>query len=195
LVTFFGVAGANGTLTMPIGTNAQGVPIYERQLGFGFVLVVEGRRGGDNSAAGQSSFNYDPGNPQARPDLQILASRALGNGSTAVCDNSPPDFGGVPAVSPPSFDATQRTADALNDFGCRFVDGNGNPVARSVANACVLQTSGEYGFASAQSQIEFCATVSQPLRFPKGDTLLTVRLRDVKGQAGAPAQLIVRVLD
>lgn len=191
-VAFFGIANANGTLSTPIATTATGVPIYERPLGFGFIIVVEGRRGGDNTVLGQSSFNSDPGDPQARPDMQILSSRALGNGSTAVCDNSSGNFGGVPAVSPPSFDATQRTANALNDFGCRFVDGSGNTTARTANGACVLRRNGEYGFVTMQTQVQYCATVSQPMRFPPGDTLLTVRVRDIKGNSGDTVQLVVR---
>jgi len=192
VVLFFGIAGANGVRSDPIGTTSEGIPIYQRPLGFGFILVVEGRRGGDNTAVGQSSFNSDPGNPATRPDLQILASRPLGNGSAAVCDNSTGSFGGIPAVSPPTFDGTQRTADALNDLGCRFVDGNGNPNARAASDSCVLRPSGEYGFVVPQAQLQFCATVSLPMRFPPGDTLLTVRLRDVRGQTGAEAQIVVR---
>lgn len=190
VVTFFGIANANGTLSQPIGTTVDGVPIYERQLGFGFIIVVEGRRGGDNTALGQSSFTYEPGNPRSLPDLQLLASRSIGDGSSAVCDNSPPDFGGVPGVS--SYDGSQRTADAINDFGCRFVDGSGNPTARLSSGACVLYPNGEYRFVDPQSQIEYCATVSQPMRFQKGDTRLTVRLRDVKGMTGGVAQIVVR---
>lgn len=192
LMTFFGIANANGTLSQPSGSSAQGVPIYERPLGFGFIIVVEGRRGGDNSNVGSSSFNYDPDDAGARPDLQIIADRSLGNGSGEVCDNMPPDFGGVPAISPPNFDVTQPISDAINDFGCRFVDGSGNPGGRQANSACVLFPDGEYRFANQQSQIQFCSTVSRPMIFPKGDTLLTVRLRNAAGAIGETRQIIVR---
>jgi hypothetical protein len=104
----------------------------------------------------------------------------------------PNDFGGVPAVSPPNFDVNQPTSDAINDFGCRFVDGSGNPGGRPANSACVLFPNGEYRFANPQSLLEFCATMAQPMKFPKGDTLLTVRLRDVKGRTGETRQIIVR---
>lgn len=191
VVSFFGIANANGTLSTPIGTK-NGIPVFARPLGFGFIIVVEGARGADKTSLGQSSFEYEEGNPDARPDLQILTDRSLGDGSGAVCDNSPPDFGGVPAVSPPSFAVTQGISNAMNDLGCRFVDGSGNTAARLANGACVLFGNGEYHFVDPQSLIEYCATVSQPLRFPKGDTLLSVRLRDVKGQVGGIAQIYVR---
>ncbi len=53
-------------------------------------------------------------------------------------------------------------------------------------------TYGEYRFANSQSQIEFCSTVSRPVSFPRGDTLLTVRLRNVNGATGGIEQLIIR---
>lgn len=191
-MTFFGVANANGTLSQPSDSTPEGIPIYERPLGFGFIIVVEGRRGGDNVNVGTSSFNYDPGDPSVRPDLQMVADRPLGNGSGMVCDNMPPDFGGVPAVSPPSFDVSQTISNAINDFGCRFVDGSGNPGGRQANSACVLFPDGEYRFAISQSQVQFCATVSRPMIFPKGDTLLSVRLRNAAGAVGEIRQIVVR---
>lgn len=192
MLTHFGVANANGTLSQPIGTSPEGIPIFERPLGFGFIIVVEGRRGGDNIPVGTSSFNYISGDPNVLPDLQILADRPLGNGSAAVCDNMPPDFGGVPPVSPPDFTPTLATSRAINDFGCRFVDGSGQPVGRLANGACVLYPDGEYRFANSQSQIQFCGTVSRPMIFPKGDTLLTVRIRNTAGLAGGASQIIIR---
>jgi hypothetical protein len=168
------------------------VPIYERPLGFGFIIVVEGRRGGDNVAVGTSSFDYEPGDAGTRPDLQIIANRPLGNGSGAVCDNMPPDFGGIPATSPESFDFTQPITEAINDLGCRFVDGSGNPGGRQANSACVLYLDGEYRFANAQSQIQFCATVSRPMSFSRGDTMLSVRLRNAAGVTGEIGRIIVR---
>lgn len=191
-LTYFGIANANGTLSSPIGTSPQGIPIFERPLGFGFIIVVEGRRGADNIPVGASTFNYEPSNPNVLPDLQMIASRPLGNGSLAVCDNMPPTFGGVPAVSPPDFTPTQATSRAINDLGCRFVDGSGATSGRTAAGACVLYPDGEYRFANAQSQIQFCATVSRPMIFPRGDTLLSVRLRSTSGVTGGVAQIIVR---
>jgi hypothetical protein len=168
------------------------IPVYERPLGFGFIIIVEGRRGGDNVNVGSSSYNHDPFDPGTRPDLQIIADRRLGDGSGEVCDNMPPDFGGIPAVSPLSFDVTQPISNAINDFGCRFVDGTGVPGGRLANGACVLYPDGEYRFAVAQSQIQFCATVSRPMEFLAGETRLMVRLRNIAGQTGATRTIIVR---
>lgn len=192
ITTFFGVANANGTLSQPIGTSPDGVPIYERPLGFGFILVVEGRRGGDNLTVGSTSYDHDPSNPARLPDLQLLVNRELGDGSPKVCDNSPPDFGGVPAVPSLNFDVTQPISNAINDVGCRFVDGTGVPGGRLANGACILYPDGEYRFAIAQSQIQFCATVSRPMSFPKGDTRLKVRLRNVGGHTGGVREIIIR---
>jgi len=188
IITFFGVANANGTLATPVAMEA-GVPVYERPLGFGFIIIVEGRRGGDNVNVGSSSFNHNPGDPGALPDLQLISDRPLGDGSAVVCDNMPPEFGGVPAA--PSFDVTQPISDAINDFGCRFVDGSGDPGGRLANAACVLYRDGEYRFANSQSQIQFCSTVSRPVAFPKGNTRLRVRLRDLNGRTGEIRELIL----
>jgi hypothetical protein len=37
--------------------------------------------------------------------------------------------------------------------------------------------------------------ITAALRFPPGDTLITARLRDVPGNVGPPAQMIIRVGD
>ena len=86
---------------------------------------------------------------------------------------------------------TQEISDALNDLGCRFVDGSGNTVGRSAQQACILGDDGELSFVSSQSQIQYCATISMPLAFPKGDTLLTVRIRNTSGISGDVKQIII----
>ncbi|GIW39906.1 MAG: hypothetical protein KatS3mg076_0483 [Candidatus Binatia bacterium] len=192
-MSFFGILDAQGVKVEPVGFAADGTPIYERILGFGFIVVVEGRPGPDGVPVGNSTFRHVPGDPLTRPDLQIVADRPLGNGSPAVCDNDPPDnFGGVPAVSPPSFAPTQTITDAINDFACRFVNGRGEPVGRPASEACVLHPDGEFRFVNPLSRVQFCATIAKPLQFPRGDTLLVVRLRNVAGQTGPEARLILR---
>jgi hypothetical protein len=196
LITFFGLIRADNRYNPAdlAGTTPDGIPIYRRTLGTGFVIVVEGKRGSANRQAGTSSFNSDPGDPTILPDLQIQANRNLGNGSTAICDDMAPDLGGVPAVNPPRFDSTQLVANALNDFGCRFVDGEGQPRARNAMTACVLFEDGEFRFFESSSVVQYCsAVIPQALKFPNGDTLLTARLRDVNGNVGPSARIIVRV--
>lgn len=192
-VSFFGVLRADNTLIDQVQFDDEGRPVYVRPQGSGFVLVVEARRGTSNVAAGASTFDHDPTDPALRPDLQITASRPLGNGSTTVCDDRLPTFGGVPALDPPELDDSQETADALNDFGCRFVDGAGEHRGRPQSGACILGLDGEYDFAVSLSQIQYCALISVPLSFPPGDTILTARVRDQQGVLGPPRQIVLRV--
>ena len=66
-------------------------------------------------------------------------------------------------------------------------------MSRSVNDACVLFSTGEFDFVSPQSTAQFCGFIPQILTFPPGDTVVTVRLRDVAGNVGAPAQLVIRI--
>ena len=187
-IVFFGVLKPDDTLTQPIGENPSGIPIYHRPFGFGFSLVVEGSRGLSNAPVGPLSFN-DLG----RPDLQIQVTRPLGNGSTIVCDDLPPDAGGVPAINPPSFAEDQIISDRLNDLGCRFVDGAGVPESRLCTEGCVRFETGEFGCVSEETKTQFCGLVARTIEFPPGDTLVTVRLIDTRGNPGPSAQIIVRI--
>jgi hypothetical protein len=188
-ITFIGVARADDTLVEPTPGD---VPIYTRVAGAGFSIIVEGRPGLNGTEVGQSA--YDP-SLSGLPDLQIVASRALGNGSGAVCDRYPPEAGGVPAVNPPRFDAP--LVEAINDFACRFVDGNDQPEGRNRGEACVLFDDGGYDFVRHTppviSTVQYCGFIDAVLHFPPGDTLITARLLDVDGNPGPPAQIIVRV--
>lgn len=188
-IVFFGLTAADDSLQMPTGTGPGDVPIYERPFGFSFSLVVEAARG-------------DSGRPVARntlaggdvPDLQIQATRPLGDGSAAVCDGAAPTFGGVPGIDPPRIEEPLAIADALNDFGCRFIDGTGEPLGRICGQGCVRFESGESGCVTElQADVQFCGQINMPLTFPPGDTLVTARVRDQAGNLGPPAQLIVRV--
>ena len=188
-ITFFGVTTADNHVLQPIGTDAQGIPIYVRPFGAGFFIVVEGKP--RSNPISTKTINYLPTDPSARPDIQIEANRDLGNGRALVCDAGPlPNpFGGVPGIDPPNFDPTSQTiADALNDFGCRFD-------AHDASAPCTLKSNDVPGFVAADTQQQFCTArvLGSELQFPQGDTLLTVQLRDTVGQLGNPAQLIVRV--
>ena len=79
--------------------------------------------------------------------------------------------------------------------GCRFVDGSGEPRARTCASSCVRFEDAEYDCVSGDDvEAQFCGFIDAPLEFPAGETLVTVRVRDGEGNLGAPAQLIVRVM-
>jgi len=59
------------------------------------------------------------------PDLQVIVSRPLSDGSGAVCDADFPEVGGVPATEPFDID-NAAAAPAINDLGCRADDGMGS---------------------------------------------------------------------
>ena len=118
-------------------------------------------------------------------------SRELGDGSSIVCDDTIPNIGGVPAS--PNFNTTQPISNAINDLGCRFLDGSGNPSGRGPDEACTMFEDGLARFIVPTSTAQFCAGIAEPFGFPEGDTVVTVRARDVGGSAGAPASFVARV--
>jgi hypothetical protein len=184
-----GVARADGQVTQPVMED--GTPVYTRPLGSGFFLYVEVRPGQSNRAAGRTTFNSIPGDPNILPAFQILVSQALGNGSAKVCDNGPsPPPGGVPAVDPPTFGGTQQSADAINDLACRF-DYRG-----TTGEACTRNASQEPAFVMSNSRAQFCtaAGVGSEIAFPIGDTRVTARVLDVLGAPGKTSSIIIRVL-
>jgi hypothetical protein len=190
VVGFFGVTSSDDTLQPPSAMAPGGIPIYQRNFGFGFSLVVEAKPGTALRDVAINTFVSG-----GVPDLQIQATRNLGNGSPAVCDNTadPPGFGGVPGIDPPRLDDPNAIADALNDFGCRFIDGTGDTVGRTCSLGCIKFDTGDFGCAKGDTQAQFCAPIGMALQFPSGDTLVTARVRDVAGNLGAPAQLIIRI--
>lgn len=188
LIVFFGVARADGAIVDSFETDPSGVPIFERPFGSGFVLVVEARTGPSGRPVSRSTYD-----DFTRPDLEIQASQPLGDGSPAVCDVLPPDAGGVPATNPPDFSDAPSIGDRLNDFGCRFVDGSGSRQGQLCAEGCVRFPSGDLGCQAPNATTQFCGLVDQWFAFPLGDTLLTVRVRDTRGNPGEPAQIIVRI--
>lgn len=200
-ITFMGVLSADDSAQPPSGhDDALNADIFVRPFGSGFSIAVEARPGTARCGnppcpVGESTFSFG-----GAPDLQIQVDRPLGDGSATVCDDGssgePPIFGGVPAVDPPQLDDPAAIADALNDFGCRFRDGTGDRSARAcnATEGCVRFENGEFGCAGgAQSVMQFCGQIAAPLNFPVGDTLVTARVRDVGGNLGAPARIIVRV--
>lgn len=189
-ITLFAVTRADGFLVDPIDDDAE-VPIYERPLGSGFNLVVEAGTGPGGGTVGVTTL--DDSGP---PDLQVQATRRLGDGDPRVCDAQPP-AGGIPAIDPPRFDDSPFVTTTLNDFGCRFLDGRGQTRGRGCneENGCVAFANGESGCVSRQTRRQFCATVDASMAFPLGDTLVTVRVRDTEGRLGDAASLIVRVLN
>lgn len=166
--------------------DAQGRQVFESRSGQVFI-VVEGAPGQSGLLPGQSVMPQPPAN---RSDLQIQNTRALGDGSAAVCDKGPASTGGggVPGISPPNFDPFNVTVtNTLNDFACRFEP-------HSSANACTqLNATGESRTISPFATVQFCHVVAATELLPPGENLLSVRLRDVGGNLGPTAQIVVRV--
>ncbi|MGD9765486.1 MAG: hypothetical protein AB7V27_17455 [Candidatus Binatia bacterium] len=191
-ISYMGVAQANGSVTQPVETLPDGTQVFARPVPYGFFLVIEAVRGASNRPPGQVTFNHDPGDPNVLPNLRIAVSRALGNGSAAVCDDGPEQpIGGVPAVDPPAMGGNQAVANAINDLGCRFN-------ARVNADlACTRDNNGNFNFAKPQAGVvQFCPVVGigSELSFPLGDTRVTAWVTDNIGQPGQPKSIIVRVL-
>ena len=152
------------------------------------LMVVEGRPGTSGFPVGSMLAEGDDG----RPDVQLLTSRNLGNGTSVVCDRGqPPPLGmggGIPAIEPPDFGEGPAITDAMLDFSCRFA------VQPSREDACTLDNRGNFDFLGNSTTIQFCDQVASVASFPSGDTVISVRLRDVAGNLGPPAQVVVRNL-
>lgn len=173
---------------------SEGWPIYIRDGGSGFVLVIEAKPGGSNTPVGLSAFNWDSSNPAVLPDLAVVASRPLGNGSADVCDDAFPRLGGVPAATMPLFlPATQELADTINDLSCRFKNGQGTPGGRNRDEACTAFEDGSYRFVGPGATVQFCALVNEAIRFASGDTEITARVRDQAGRWSAPRTMVIRI--
>jgi hypothetical protein len=160
--------------------NGNLLPSGQVTSGSGFTIVVEGQPGPSHFAVGDVTFNSQPNDPSALPDLQIRASQPLGDGKAQGCQ------GGVPGTN--DFLQTQPVADAINAFACRFT-------AHVVMDdSCFIDLLGTGRFIGATSTIQFCSTqIDSTLAFGGGDTVISVRLRDVQGNLGPVAMLTVSV--
>jgi hypothetical protein len=179
-ITHLGLASADGFPAEPLG-EISGRPVYFRNIGSGFRLVVEGKAGPSGLAPGLTVIDRHPRDPSRRPDIQVQSTLRLGNGNADVCQ------GGVPGIVPPDFGPTQVIADALNDFGCHFTS------STSPNFACTQNAFGELQFVSPVTQAQFCAQIAASLAFTEGDSVVSVRLRDSGGNLGSLRQLIIRV--
>jgi hypothetical protein len=187
VISAFGLADTNGTPDTSAQQDAEHRSLFVRQSGFAFIIFIEGRPGPSGLPVGVARFNYKPGDPAEQPDLQIESSNDLGRATAAVCDGAFPVRGGVTAVDPPDFGAIANISATLNDLSCRF------KTFLETDFACTQDSRSNYVFASASSTTQFCTLVDDALTFPSKDTVLTARLRDTAGNAGPPAQIVVRV--
>ncbi|HVN83995.1 MAG TPA: ELWxxDGT repeat protein [Candidatus Binatia bacterium] len=195
VITSFVVASADDIPLNPAGFDDGGRPVFVRQFGRGFSLVIEAHPGSDRAAVGNSA--YDPDGLDGLPDLQVLLSHPIGNGSPAVCDATFPLLGGVPAASPFAYFNTTTTVNAINDFGCRVSDGVGNHLGRgSALDACTVSDQGfGFGFVDSTTTMQFCASIQTAWAFPPGDTVVMARVRNRNGVVGAARQIVVRILN
>jgi hypothetical protein len=187
MITYFGVTRADSFSLAPTDFDDAGRPIYVRPFGFSLSLVVEAAPGNSQIPVGQSAYAAD-----GLPDLQMIVSRPLGDGSTVVCDRLPPTLGGVPATSPFAFADGAAEIAAINDLGCRVDDGQGNPTARFAGNACTLDRDGDYAFVDVRTTAQFCLPIAAPWAFPLGDTIVAARVRDAAGNLGPQREIVVR---
>lgn len=186
VVTYAGIARADGRGTKPDGKTADGTPIYRHPVGSGFMIVVEGKPGINNVENGRSIFRYSADDPTQRPDLEIEVTRPLGDGSLEVCDARRPKIGGVPGIDPPSFADTPKVSAAINDLSCRFetfIESNAS---------CTVNQYGDFEFLSKDAKVQFCMVVARSWQFPDGDTLVSVRLRDTDGNPGPVSRFVLR---
>lgn len=186
-ITYFGIARADSAPQAPSDVDGEGRPVFVRPFGSGFSLIVEARPGVSHRPVG--TYAYRPG---ALPDLQMILSRAIGDGSPAVCDDMPPEIGGVPATQPFLYAGTAAAIDAMNDLGCRSDDGQGEPRARSAREACTQNRSGEFAFVSSNATAQFCVPIAGAWAFPGGDTIVAVRVADVSGAVSEVREIVLR---
>lgn len=156
------------------------------------MIYVEAMPGDNRRPVGTITFNSNPNNPSVLPQFQILVSRAIGDGSTLLCDDGPAPnpVGGVPAVDPPVFGGSQAVSNAINDLSCRFE-------ARTALTACTRDPFTQIeGFTRPGTTTQFCTTggVGEELAFQLGDTIVTARALDIFNQPGPPQSIVIRVL-
>lgn len=181
-ITYIGIASPDGQPARSLGNLEDGTPVFFRNAGFGFLLVVEATSSPSGSPVGTTVFNSSPGDPLRRPDFQIVVDRPLGDGSAEVCD----EFG-VPAVDGSDFELTQRVANTINDFACRF------EVATRRAGACTQDGFGQLNFVAPDSRAQFCVLVTASMAFANDDTRLRVQVRDQSGLFGPLQEMVLRV--
>src|SRR5215470_7208756 len=172
--------------------DSQGRRVFLRDSGE-FMLVAEagvGTSGRPPGSEGVFDVNGVDGisDPSGRPSLQMLSSRALGNGSTAIdCRTLP--LGGVAAMPnalnfPPGSDVTT----ALIDMACRF------ELETSSMSACTRDPYGNYAFiGGSRTSRQYCFQVPRIAEFPFGDTILALQFRDINGNLGPPQEIVIRV--
>lgn len=187
VVSYLGIVDASRIPVAASGSDDEGRPIFLHP-GSGAALVIEGREGRDGHPVGIEAYRSDG----RLPDLQVILSNALGNGSPAVCALGMQD--GVPAISPLSFDLTPALIDAVNDLGCRVNDGAGRQLGQIETELACSRRAADapFAFVDERTDVQFCIPLARAWDFPGGDTIVSARLRDVGGGEGIPAAIVIR---
>lgn len=177
-ISWIGLAAASGRPVAELGRLGE-TPVFFRNAGSGFRIVVEAAIGANGNRPGRTTVQLD--DVSRRPDLQFVCNRPLGDGDPAVCD------GGIPAVAAPHIGAATDVTLAINDYGCPFES------FTAPAFSCTVDSFGNQAFVAAETRTQFCLPVARTFEFPPGDTLCSVQVRDVSGTLGPLASVIVRV--
>jgi len=177
--------------------DAQGRRVYTRSQGR-FLFILEAKNGSSGRSAGSQGVNISPStgsevlspiiDPSGKPDLQLLVTNAIGNGSTVKCDTKPPNSGGVPGVPSLNFDGGPAVTDALVDMACRFT------YVTSAATSCTRDRFGNFAFLGPGSTRQYCFQVPDSAAFASGDTTVAAQLRDSIGNLGPAQQIVIRVV-
>jgi len=183
-ITHLGVATADDRPLQNDSTDSMGRPVFSRPFGQGMTLIIEARPGQSDKGVGGTTYS-EAGD---LPDLQILVSRALGDGGAAVCEKDG-HGGGIPAVPSLDFSADPATVAAINDLGCRAFERS----ARPSVFACTRTPGGSFATVSSLSTTQFCIPIAKAWAFPAGDTVVAVRVRDQAGNLGPVQEMVVRV--
>lgn len=186
VITFLGIARADGRPYVADPQEKGGIPVFSNFVGSGFLLVVEAKPGISNVAIGRRIYVFDPDDPKKRPDLEIQVSRPLGDGSKDVCDARRPNIGGIAGIDPPSFAETAEVSATLNDLSCRF------EIFTASGESCTLNKFGDFSFIEKDTDTQFCMVVARAWNFEYGDTLVSARLRDEKGNPGPVSKFWLR---
>jgi hypothetical protein len=200
-VTYLGVMSRSDGCLCCDGSCPNGTPtavrddqqrqVFQLNTGQG-LIVVEGRAGLGQATPG---ISLQPGPPDNRPDLQIETTQAMGNGSAAVCDIGPTSAGGggVFPIPMPDFTldspgpAPGTITGALADFACRFE-------YHPAGSLCTyFRDTASQSYLGLGSIVQFCDVITANAAFLPGESIVTVRLRDVNGSTGPTKQIVVRV--
>ena len=95
------------------------------------------------------------------------------------------------------FSTDPMTVDAINDLGCRFDDGAGNPSGRtSFGESCIRSNEGfGFGFADPATSVQYCTNhIASAWALPRGKrTIFRARVRDGTGVPGAVHEIAVQI--